>query len=105
MVTEEEKYEKDFGPLAEHVRHLPCLVCAKDGWSDPAHVRSRGASAGAWLESGDGNLVPLCRRHHEEQHRIGILSFQERYSVDLAAKARVIGLAFLERPDGHLAPF
>jgi len=57
----------------DHACWGPVQVC---------HVRSRGAG-------GDdrGNLVPLCAGAHEEQHRIGIRSFQARWGIDLTAEA------------------
>ena len=47
------------------VKKTPCIIC-KD-LSDPCHIRSRGAGGGdeKW------NLIPLCRKHHTEQHQIG----------------------------------
>lgn len=47
-----------------------------------AHVVSRGAG-------GDdrGNTIPLCRKHHREQHDKGMESFQRLYGFDLAAIA------------------
>jgi hypothetical protein len=56
-----------------------------------AHVRTRGAG-------GDdrGNTVPLCRRHHRQQHDEGIKSFQAIYDLDLAAIAKQLELAYDE---------
>ncbi len=49
---------------------------------EAAHVKTRGAG-------GDdiGNAVPLCRKHHREQHAIGIRSFEERHNIDMQAMA------------------
>jgi hypothetical protein len=54
-----------------------------DGPIECAHVKSRGAG-------GDdrGNTIPLCRRHHREQHDKGMASFQRLYGFDLAALAK-----------------
>jgi hypothetical protein len=62
-------YEKQFGQKADWVRSLPCAACKRDGPSDPAHMRSRGA--GGTSE----HLVPLCRMCHIEQHTRGIKTF------------------------------
>ena len=51
-----------------------------------AHVRARSTGA-----EDRGNCVPLCRKHHREQHTLGIQSFHERYDLDLSAIA--LGLA------------
>lgn len=46
--------------------------------SEAAHIKSRGAG-------GDDarNIVPLCRYHHQEQHTMGIKSFQKKYGIVL----------------------
>lgn len=68
------------------IRTHPCLIGAScSGRIECAHVVSRGAG-------GDdrGNTVPLCTRHHREQHRIGVTSFARRYGLDLAFEATVL---------------
>jgi hypothetical protein len=47
-----------------------------------AHVKSRGAGG-----DDHANTVPLCTRHHREQHRDGIETFQWVCQFDLAAIA------------------
>lgn len=71
------------------VRTLPCLLADRGGCLGiiiPAHVKTRGAG-------GDdvGNVVPLCVKHHDEQHH-GIQSFEAKYGLDLAARAEGMGL-------------
>lgn len=73
---------EDFGALAAFARTLPCIVdgCAQE--TEAAHVKSRGAGGHAWIESAGvqvGNIAPLCREHHAEQHRIGIVTFDRRH--------------------------
>ena len=51
-----------------------CWVCGHYG-CDPAHVKSRGARGDDIPE----NIMSLCRDHHNEQGRIGILSFLKKY--------------------------
>jgi hypothetical protein len=58
------------------VRAMPCLICARKP-SDPAHVRL-GGFGGTGLKPGDDHVVPLCRTHHEEQHRVGERTFWAR---------------------------
>lgn len=76
---------KQFGEHADFIRSLPCALRGHDagicGPSEAAHVRSRGAGGTA------KDLVPLCQRHHAEQHSMGILTFQEHYEIDLQAIA------------------
>ena len=93
------RYARDFGGLAVFVRGLPCLVCRARP-VDPAHVRSRGAGGHAWIGDPDnpatarGNLVPLCRKHHREQHDTGLRSFETKHGLVLAAEAERIGEEF-----------
>ena len=50
---------------------------------DPAHGPVNGtASKGA-----DRECIPLCRPHHDEQHRIGWLKFESQYAFDRAEEA------------------
>lgn len=83
---------EQFGTRADAVRLLPCVICGASP-CDPAHVKSRGAGGTR------RDLVPLCRAHHDEQHRTGILSFQRKYAIDLAVQAMAIA-ARLDR-EGH----
>lgn len=53
---------------------MRCLVCNRDH-ADRAHVRTRGSGGGDEPE----NIMPLCRLHHIEQHKIGIITFIEKY--------------------------
>lgn len=63
-------FARDFGPLANFVREMGCCIC-EDERAQACHVKSRGASGHAWLENGDGNLMPLCAEHHRYQHAHG----------------------------------
>lgn len=72
------------------IRSLSCVLLwrtdpGRDGCcgrTEAAHVKSRGAG-GADV----GNVVPLCVRHHREQHAIGIKSFERKYTLSLAEQA------------------
>lgn len=57
-----------------------CAVCNTRG-SDPAHIKSVG-SGGDDVEE---NVVPLCRACHQEQGKIGIVSFALKYPAFLMA--------------------
>lgn len=76
-------YAEQYGPQAELARTLPCCVCGKPGPSDPDHVRTKGAGG-----KDRGNIVPLCRRHHDEKGCKGIGWIQQTYGVDLWVVAR-----------------
>ena len=45
------------------------------------HVVTRGSGGG------DDNVVPLCGLHHDQIHRLGTLSFQRLYGVNLEEMA------------------
>ena len=69
------------------IRQQICAIPATSTWIPDwsmraaihvCHVKSR-AAGGADI----ANVVPMCATHHDEQHRIGILSFQRKYGVDL----------------------
>jgi len=64
-----------------------------------AHVKSRGAG-------GDdvGNTIPLCRRHHREQHDRGIQSFQDLYGLDMAGFAQRLTSRYPGEPKAPASP-
>lgn len=54
------------------IKTLHCCICGILG-SDPAHIRSVNPvygkrETGGGEKAGDKWTVPLCRRHHDEQH-------------------------------------
>lgn len=65
--------EEDPAHLA-YVRTLPCTICRRPGPNDPAHLRSGSREYGK-RETGMGEkpddkwTLPLCRTHHDDQHR------------------------------------
>lgn len=77
---------EQFGPpgYVAHVHSYGCLVelegCPDEceGPMEAAHVKSRGAGGG-WKN----NLVPLCRRHHRQQHDMGADTFAWHHQIDL----------------------
>lgn len=65
---------KDHAHLA-FIRTLKCCLCGKPG-PDPAHIRSASAlfgkrETGMGEKASDKWTVPLCREHHDEQHKAG----------------------------------
>jgi hypothetical protein len=51
-----------------------------------AHLRSA-ANAGLAQKPHDIFGISLCRTHHDEQHRVGAVSFGRKYGIDLWALA------------------
>ena len=63
---------------AQHLKDmhaLACLICGDDSGCDPAHIRFTAGpdkqNPGAGQKPHDYHVVPLCRRHHEQQHTKG----------------------------------
>ena len=69
----------------EAVHRMRCLICFRLP-SENAHVKSKGAG-GTYKD-----IVPLCHRHHREQHQIGIATFSQKYDVNLATEAARVSL-------------
>jgi hypothetical protein len=83
---------------ATWVRTQRCLVYSAsrciilglcEGPVEADHVRTRGAG-------GDdrGNLIPLCRGHHAQRHRMGVQSFAHALDGSLADWARTYWAAY-----------
>ncbi len=53
-----------------------CLICGSQE-VDTAHIQTRGSGGG----DDPGNTMDLCRAHHTEQHKIGIVTFAEKYKT------------------------
>lgn len=64
--------------LLRSLKEMPCFICGARP-SDPHHIRTRGSGGG----DEPNNMLPLCRMHHVEIHRIGVKSFAERYRVPI----------------------
>lgn len=61
--------------LLAKIRTMPCVVCAKEGPSDPSHIRSRGAGG----PDADWNVFPKCRSCHSQWHSFGAVRFLEKF--------------------------
>lgn len=58
------------------------MVCNLPGPNDPHHVRVRG-NAGVGQKPSDFFTIPLCRVHHDEIHKHGSTTFEQKYQVSL----------------------
>lgn len=91
--------------LAE-VRKMPCLVCRRPGPSDPAHLRTAARQygkppTGMGEKPSDCWVLPLCRTHHDDQHRNNELAWWGRQGVPDpfgVAKALYAARPVLTRP-------
>lgn len=70
------KRERDPAHL-DRVRKFPCVVPGCWAFGEPHHLVSRGAGGS------DLSVIPLCREHHHEIHRLGVKSFEEWYGCDV----------------------
>lgn len=90
------------------VRKMPCLICGR-GPCDPAHIRAPAPhygkrNTGFGEKPDDKWVLPLCRRHHEAQHRESELGwwlsmgFPDPFAVAQALYAKRPTLVRAERP-------
>lgn len=56
-------------------RQQPCIVCSQP--ADPHHLKTR-AAGGHDVEF---NLMPLCRVHHTEIHKLNNVRMAEKYEA------------------------
>ena len=68
----------------DHLAYVRGQVCAAwgtdcGGVTEPAHLETAGRS----MKASDFLIVPLCTKHHKEQHDTGILTFQMNNTVNL----------------------
>lgn len=87
-----------------YVRTLPCLICLRPGPSDAAHIRTAAPQygkryTGKGEKPDDKWVLPLCRAHHEAQHRESELGWWAGMGV---ADPFAIAVALYEsRPNRH----
>lgn len=74
----ERQYESD--ERVAWVRSLPCLVCLGTPSENAHAAKSKGAGGRSW------HIVPLCYKHHDEQHS-GVKTFETKYGLNLEAAA------------------
>jgi len=71
-MTQRQPRQRDEAHL-NFVRSLPCLICLDDTSTEAAHIRYAEPRAGKrWVggqeKPDDAFAVPLCGKHHREQH-------------------------------------
>lgn len=58
-----------------------CVICGKKN-SDLAHYHAVGSGRNrSTIDHRYNYVLALCRSHHQEQHKIGIISFNEKYHL------------------------
>lgn len=75
----------------EWIRAHGCVVSNGEcyGPIDACHVKSRGAGG-----SDPKNLFSACRKHHAEQHTLGIKSFGAKYGFSLPRVAQQLWVVY-----------
>lgn len=71
----------------DYIRSLPCVVCGDNTTTEAAHVRMSELSlakryTGKSEKPSDCWTLPLCGKHHREQHHMGEAAFWEKYEIN-----------------------
>ena len=71
----------------DFIRQLPCVVCHDNTATEAAHLRYGDRRAakpqtGMGIKPDDCWTLPLCSKHHAEQHTMGERIFWSRGAVD-----------------------
>lgn len=70
----------------DYIRAQPCCICGDDVSVEAAHLRTGSlfdgkALTGLGEKTSDKWALPLCGRHHKEQHRMNELEFWRSYGL------------------------
>lgn len=72
------------------------------GCGDPLAPELASVEAAVLVRKADADrVVPLCRRHHQQLHRVGIRTFQGRHQLDLDAAARRVDRTWRQEDGGR----
>lgn len=71
----------------DFIRSLPCVCCGNNIESEAAHLRMGELAIGKRYtgkseKPSDCWTIPLCGKHHREQHSMGEAAFWERYDIN-----------------------
>src|SRR5688500_3209691 len=75
-----------------YIRRQPCCICGDNTSVEAAHLRvgsinDEKRSTGGGEKSSDKWALPLCGRHHREQHSMNEMVFWRSYGIDPFALA------------------
>jgi len=76
----------------DYIRSLPCCICGDNTTVEAAHLRVGSINNGK-RETGTGEkpsdkwALPLCGKHHREQHGMNELAFWFKHGIDPFALA------------------
>ena len=85
-LRQREPRQKDLKRLA-WLRTQPCVVCGWPPRSEAAHIRVGSINHGKRYtgmaeKPSDKWTVPLCKKHHDEQHSMNEMKFWALYRID-----------------------
>ncbi|APX73382.1 hypothetical protein BTM29_09085 [Companilactobacillus allii] len=70
----------DYAMQYRCLKHRRCCICGRN--ADIAHVETVGMGRNRReIDHSRFYFMALCRTHHTEQHKIGIMTFLERYHI------------------------
>ncbi len=74
------------------IRTLPCIICRNDCETEACHIKMADSRFGKGIASqskreDDWFVLPMCGRHHREQHAMPERQFYEKYGIDAPALA------------------
>jgi hypothetical protein len=98
MLRQREPREKDEAHL-DYVRSLACCICRDNTSTEAAHIRVGSLEHGKrWTgmqeKSSDKWAVPLCGKHHREQHSMNEMAFWQKHGIN----PFVLAIALRSRP-------
>ncbi len=72
----------------DYIRNLPCAICGDNIATEAAHIRAAYKPlakpiTGMGIKPADCYTLPLCSRHHREQHQIGEATFWDNYHIGI----------------------
>jgi hypothetical protein len=85
-IRQREPRERDNKHL-EFIRSQPCIVCGDNTSTEAAHIRTASLAhgkphTGMQEKSSDKWALPLCGRHHRQQHTMSEMAFWKMYGID-----------------------
>jgi hypothetical protein len=71
----------------DYIRSQPCCICGEDTTVEAAHLRVGSINddkpdTGMGEKSSDKWALPLCGKHHREQHAMNELEFWASYGIN-----------------------
>ena len=74
-----------------YIRSLPCCICGDNTTTEAAHLRTSRIEIGkddhGWGRPDDKWALPLCGRHHREQHTMNEMDFWRCHGINPFALA------------------